>query len=785
MSTQPTLIQRVFGSNLSALEIRTLLQSLQAQGGQQWLDELSGFLVKVRTMLDLSQDMSDTLALDILLERLVSLAIRSVQGERGTLFLHDVETDELFSRIIEGEDIREIRFESHRGVAGHVFQQAEALCIDDAYTDPRFNSEVDRETGYKTRSIICVPIPGQDKGTMGVLQILNKVEGVFDHGDLLLLESIAAQASAALQSARLYEEVRQAHEEETQLLEITKAISTELQLQPLLLKIMETTTAILKADRSTLFLHDESSHELWALIAQGTNNVEIRFPSHLGIAGESFSQQKIINIPDAYADSRFNPEVDRKTGYRTRSILCMPVFNKEEKILGVIQVLNKHHGPFTAKDERRLWAFAAQASIALENAKLFEEVLNVKNYNESILESLNNGVLTLDSQLNIVKWNHACDHLFGQSIDPLLQQPASALLTGSNAWILERLTVVQESGQPDLHVDVEIHVEGGAATSVNLNIVPLLDIDERQIGTMLVFEDITREKRLRGTMARYMTKEVAEQLLEAGEEGLGGQMQEVTILFSDIRRFTSISETIGAQETVSLLNDYFSLMVDILFRHKGILDKYIGDAIMAVFGTPFQGERDADNAVRTAAEMLSSLRKFNEERKQRGLEALDVGIGINTGIVISGNIGSPKRMDYTVIGDGVNLAARLESANKFYKTQLLISEFTRQCLQESYLLREVDRIQVKGKQEPVSVYEVLDHIDPARRDRMESLVELFRKGLRLYREHRWMEAREFFESGQRLVPEDGPTQLYIKRCLHFEQTPPPKDWDGIWTWTEK
>jgi adenylate cyclase len=167
---------------------------------------------------------------------------------------------------------------------------------------------------------------------------------------------------------------------------------------------------------------------------------------------------------------------------------------------------------------------------------------------------------------------------------------------------------------------------------------------------------------------------LADKLLTGGQDLLGGTASEATVLFSDIRSFTTLTEQLGAQGTVALLNEYFTLMVECIQREGGMLDKFIGDAIMAVFGTPFPHDDDEDRSVRAALGMLRDLDTFNRQRAQRGLMAIDMGIGINTDTIVSGNIGSPRRMDYTVIGDGVNLASRLESACKEYGARLLISD---------------------------------------------------------------------------------------------------------------
>ena len=234
-----------------------------------------------------------------------------------------------------------------------------------------------------------------------------------------------------------------------------------------------------------------------------------------------------------------------------------------------------------------------------------------------------------------------------------------------------------------------------------------------------------------------------------------------------------------------MLNDYFGIMVDLIMSHQGILDKYIGDAIMAVYGAPFSTPQDADNALRTAIEMHLALDRFNAEREQAGKEPISIGIGLNTDEVVSGNIGSAKRMDYTVIGDGVNLAARLESATKTYGTRLLISEFTANDLQESFLLREVDRLRVKGKDEPVTIYEALDAYPEGTFTDPIDFLAAHHSALAGYRNGDWPGAIDKFDEVLAMRPDDALAGLYRQRCMIFQDSEPNEDWDGTWLMTTK
>ncbi len=777
------ILSEVMDRHLRQADVDRILKVLTSTEQHVLLRRITDLLRRLSALFEISTRMSESLSLDVVLPRLMNIITEAMTADRSSLFLYDPESDTLFSRVAEGDTVGEIRFPASAGIAGLVFRGGEGLIIADAYADPRFNPEVDRRTGYRTRNILCAPLRNKRNELIGVAQVLNKYAGDFSDDDLSLLQILTTQAAAALENAQLFERVERARHEEMQLLDVTSAISSELQLDPLLTKIITVTSEMLGAERSSLFIYDPKTDQLWSRVAQGAEIKEIRFPASAGIAGSCFRSGQPLHIPDAYADTRFNQEFDRKTGYRTRNILCMPLFNKRGECVGVMQVLNKHAGQFNVTDERRLRAFTAQAAIALENARLFDDVLNVKNYNESILKSLSNGVITLDAERRIEKVNEAARLLLGVD-DSCLHCTLDEVFGADNAWLAASVDKVAGTGRSDMALDTDIHLTGGPV-AVNMNTVPLIDIAENNIGFMLVIEDISREKRVKTTMARYMTKEIMDKLLEGGEDLLGGAAQEVTVLFSDIRSFTTISEAIGARETVSMLNGYFTEMVEVIFAHGGILDKYIGDAIMALFGAPLPGPEDADNAVAVANDMMRVLRRLNTLRLARGEAAIDIGIGLSTGEVVAGNIGSPKRMDYTVIGDSVNLSSRLEGANKAYGTHVLMSGFTRGRLKKPGLVREIDLIRVKGKVQPVAVFEALDHFDEASFPHLARVTDLFGQGVAAYRRRDWSAAVGRFATALDFNPADLPSRIYLDRCRHYADHPPADGWDGVWTMSEK
>jgi adenylate cyclase len=735
-------------------------------------------------LLEVTRRMASYGTLDEVLQALVEMTTTELNAERGSLFLNDPDTNELYSRVAQGNIQREIRILNTSGVAGYVYTAGEALIIADAYADDRFNRSIDEQTGFTTHNILCVPIKTVKGEIIGVAQTLNKRSGKFTKQDLNLLEAMTSQGTLALQSAQFIERMQAIRRQEMEFIDVVSEVTADIKLGSLLQKVMGEATRLLNAERSTLFLNEEKTNELWSEVGQGLESVQIRLPNHLGIAGAVFTSGKAINIPYAYADLRFNPAFDKKTGYFTRSILCVPIVNKHGKVIGVTQVLNKRGGPFTSEDESRLRAFTAQISIALENAKLFADVQNMKNYNEAMLESMSNAVITLDEAERIATCNAAGLRILRVHLPQILQKPAAEFFAGSNAWIPEKLKRVADTQTTEVIMEAELIV-GEDKLSVNLTALPLLSMEKKRMGSMLMLEDISSEKRMKSTLSRYMDPGIADQMIASGGEMLGGKSVLATILFSDIRGFTTITEQLGAQGTVALLNEYFTLMMDCIQHEGGMLDKFIGDAIMAAFGIPVGHDDDADRAVRTAIAMIKELNVWNRSRVNEGKMPVDIGIGLNTDNVVSGNIGSKKQMNYTIIGDGVNLSARLESACKQYGAHILISEFTYKALKATYFSRELDLVVVKGKTKPVAIHEILDYHTEESYPQMIDALRHFKSGLVKYRQQKWGDAMGEFREVLALNDHDKAAKMYIERCEHFIASPPGDDWDGVWVMESK
>lgn len=292
-----------------------------------------------------------------------------------------------------------------------------------------------------------------------------------------------------------------------------------------------------------------------------------------------------------------------------------------------------------------------------------------------------------------------------------------------------------------------------------------------------------REKRfISDTFQHYLSTDVIQELTEHPEKvRLGGERKELTVLFSDIRNFTSLVESTSPEVVGQFLNQYLTPVTDIIFFHKGLLDKYIGDAVMAVFGAPLP---DAEHPLRACEAAIAMVRFVRATRKkwQRdfGIDTLKIGVGVNTGLMTVGNMGSAKRFDYTVIGDSVNLASRIEGLNKYYGTSLLVGESTYEKTRDQFLWRPLDRVRVKGKKEGVRIFELI--VDPPAG--FEEALAFFSSGLQYYEGGDFAGAIRSFEEFLQKFPQDGPASLLLGRCRQFEKSQ-PLDWEGTTTFLEK
>ncbi|MFQ6617532.1 MAG: adenylate/guanylate cyclase domain-containing protein, partial [Fidelibacterota bacterium] len=293
-----------------------------------------------------------------------------------------------------------------------------------------------------------------------------------------------------------------------------------------------------------------------------------------------------------------------------------------------------------------------------------------------------------------------------------------------------------------------------------------------------------KDKRyLKGSFQHYISAEVVDEIIkDPSKLTLGGEKKDITILFSDIRGFTKLSEIMDPQDLVNFLNNYQTMMTAVIFDHKGILDKYIGDAIVALFGAPVYRPDHAERGVQTALKMMERLVEFRSVQTSNYLKTINIGIGINTGEVIIGNMGSAQIFDYTAIGDNMNLASRLEGLNKYYGTNILISNSTREAVSGEFVIREIDMVAVKGRSRITRIYELLGYRDSD--DHLMKLCQIFEEAKIYYLNRDWETAIRLFKQVLKLR-DDNPSKIFIERCREFKSNPPDEEWAGQWIMSTK
>lgn len=829
-----------------------------------------------------AMDLINNEALESLLEELLDAFTTKIglilQADRTTIFLVDSSKNQLWHKIVDvnGNNL-EVRLPMDAGILGYVASTGESINVLEAREHEQFNPEVDEPPDYRIKTILCMPIFSSKSETepVAVVRLLNKAgDDPFTEEDEQQFRVFADSIGIILESCQSFSVVARNQRGVAALLRATTTLGQSLDLETTLRSVMDQARDLMQADRSTLFLLNRETNELWTRVAKadGKTMVSLRIPANRGIAGYVASTGQILNITDAYDDPRFDPSTDQQTGYRTRTVLCMPVFNAKGELIGVTQLINKNQGTFTNSDEEFLRAFNSHAGMALQNSQLFENMMVEKQYQKDMLQSLSDAVISTDFQGRIVTineaalellgcpvnqdktkdnpqlweeklinryvWdvlpienlqfrlqdslNHAARHyvpeqnltiglLVEKSLNPqeednyILAVPAPNNPNLYYAWG-ENDAWTEELAQLKLANSQSLFALDNSATyypycplpisrsqikiierSLNLTVNPLTNPEGGVRGGLVVLEDISREKRMKTTMSRYMTPGVVEQVMALGDDALMvGEHKDVTILFSDIRGYTTLTENLGASEVVALLNQYFETMVEAVFHCEGTLDKFIGDALMAVFGAPLPlnpPESHGWMAVKSALDMRKRLQEFNDSRP--GEIPFRFGIGISSGEVVSGNIGSQKRMDYTVIGDAVNLSSRLEDLTKEYGCDIILSEFTYSLCRDRIWVRELDKVRVKGKNQPVGIYELLQSSSEPIDGETQKFLELYKNGREAYISRNFQKAMSFFEAALVMRPNDKPVEVHMERSLSYLEVSPPEDWDGVHTMTTK
>ncbi len=488
------------------------------------------------------------------------------------------------------------------------------------------------------------------------------------------------------------------------LLDITNELNSFDQISVLLQEILIKSCGVLNASSGLILIEDNNSDVLSIGADFNLDTSVLKgliFNKKKGFISEIHENRKAINI--SIVDDLFLSKTECKFG------LIAPLLDKKN-LVGVIILFDKESrqgiSPFQESDGNMLSAIATQASVAYNNIKLIESIKEAKTFNDNVMQSIVTGVFTTNLMGEINHINRAAANIINLDREQVLGNHYEYVFESNE--LLNQLITKCEMESKTLS-ETQILLEcNGKATTVNISVSPLLNDSNEPIGSVVAMEDLSNLDKLKSTFKKYVSKQIVDQLLENEELlNLGGQEQEATILFSDIRGFTSMSETMAPNEVVETLNEYFNLMIEIIFKYNGTLDKIIGDALMVIFGAPIAHQSDTENAVKTAIEMQEKLIEFNQNRIINLKQPIKIGIGINRGKVISGNIGSKQQMNYTVIGDSVNLASRLCSVAA--SDEIIVSETVWKHVKDLKIFKskKLKPVKVKGKVKPIEIKEIL------------------------------------------------------------------------------
>ena len=633
---------------------------------------------------------------------LLRLTLGTVMASKGAIFLSDNETN-LFSILVsQGLKkkhpfyINESSKQELNKVQGFIDYNPLIKWIDGDFKD------------YLDTLKIKIIIPLYHKKLLiGILCIGQKFMGQkFSNTELKLLQIISNHLTKALYNYILIKEIEKKENDlnlkllelET-LFDISLAISSVLDINELSEEILWRSVGILNASKGMMLIPEKNSPIL-------KPNSSFNWDEKSFLLSQKLDIIKEINTSGK--GFIFSPQIKNKLQNKLEEdhIIISPLKIKKS-ILGYMVLCNKETRKgiinFNQTDLDLLTALCNQAAVALDNARLFKDINKAKQFNESILGSIATGVITLNSLGEIDSINQAAIKILKSNKDDLVGNHFMYLFEKDEEIIeLIQLSEIENKTKAEINLPF---LTASKDSIINLSVSPRTDENKKTVGSVIAIEDITDVSKVKNTFKRYVSKQVVDELLgDDTKLKLGGEEREVTILFSDIRGFTSMSENMKAEEVVKTLNSYFSDMIDIVFKYNGTLDKIIGDELMIVYGAPIIGKDDTFRAVSTAIEMQNKIKSLNIERNKNGLIPIKVGMGINRGIVVSGNIGSREMMDYTVIGDTVNLGARLCSYAS--PDEIIVSKTVWDETKENFNYKKLESIKVKGKKNKVDIFHI-------------------------------------------------------------------------------
>jgi PAS domain S-box-containing protein len=495
-------------------------------------------------------------------------------------------------------------------------------------------------------------------------------------------------------------------------------VNSSLELDPVLNEVIDTIIQITGAERGYLMLRNEASGELEFRVARNMDEQELADKDAHTVSRSIIRRVEetgeAVLTTNAQEDERFQA-AQSILSYRLRSVLCVPL-RVRDQVIGAIYADNKlHSGQFDESTRDLLQAFSHQAGVAVENARLFtrlratlDAISEMKKLQDDIFASITSGVLTADEDGKVTLLSPPAREILAVETGEAVGGELHAILPLLGERFEAMLEQVRETGEVFSGIEFETEIAGRGEAHLSVSMSPLIDAHNEAQGVAIVVDDQSeakrREAQLKG-VRRYLPSEVVDGLRTAQDLRLGGTRQVITILFGDIRGFSSFSERLDPEKLVEIINSYLTLASHAIHDHNGIIDKYMGDAVMALYNTPLRPQEDhALRAVRSAAQMVEDIRAHHARVPSD--DRLAFGIGVHTGEAVVGNVGSPERLDYTAMGDSVNLAKRLQEVAK--GMTVLLSDATYERIEGAVEVKELAPIQVKGRTQLTRVFELLD-----------------------------------------------------------------------------
>lgn len=747
------------------------------------MQKKSADLLEVGRSLFVAQDLSAMVHL------IMKRAKELLEADRCTLFLIDKDHNELYSNFTD--NVLEIRVPVGVGIAGAVAQTGDMIVIENAYNDSRFNREMDEITGYITRSILCVPIKRSDGNIMGVVQMINKrnqegqmVQGdAFDANDIELLTELSSQAGVALENNESMSAVMRAQSKSKELFEVAQALNSQREMSQLFTTIMDRAKELLHVDRCTLFLVDGIKDELWSLVANGTE--EIRIPKHSGIVGAVVSSKKKINIQDAYLDERFNPDVDRQTGYRTKSVLCMPIFaNNSEEVIGVMQMINKignyeafqqgikqglkvdsQIAVFTQEDEDLINALSSQVAIAVENATVLHRTLGSKKSLEQALDASHDIVLSVDPEFEIVFQSTSeispnVDFSKALSTFPALKECVDMSMAEASRVSMGYLTASSDTDGKTFKYCVKPLKKAKGA-------VIMLDLHEH--------EDIMME-----ILAKHMSARAVNNLIPLLSKNLEvSSIVQVTVL--SMRLLDKEGKTLSMLTHNTLYNDVMETCENNSAASIHVSQECLSYAVFSDPSNPDSWVAGVSEACRCGLEAVKCVDNYNS--KEENKEKVRINIGMDKGQAECGIVGVITRGkgNLVVEGEVFKIAQECMEICEVYHCNMIVSESCFAFSRDSLLFRELDSVRLSLEMD-ITIHELVGFTVDTIHDSKVHTFKYYKNGLSHYRERRWKLASEAFNLGKSMG--DPACAEMHRRCLGYMDylsASPQQGWNGVWS----